>query len=194
VIGKKRAKLFIVSAPSGSGKTTLCNRLLNDGLGLEDSVSVTTRPPRPGEKDGRDYIFVDDPSFRREIVKGSFLEYEDNFGYLYGTPRAFIERSLRKGRNVLLSVDVKGAMKVRRAYPRESVLIFILPPSVRELKKRLHLRKSDTAKVIAERLAVAKKEISYKKFYDYKIVNNRIAGAYRKLKRVVLKEIEEDRP
>lgn len=194
MIGKKRAKLFIVSAPSGSGKTTLCNRLLNDGLGLEDSVSVTTRPPRPGEKDGRDYIFVDDPSFRREIAKGSFLEYEDNFGYFYGTPRAFIERSLRKGRNVLLSVDVKGAMKVRRAYPKESVLIFILPPSVRELKKRLHLRKSDTAKVIAERLAVAKKEISYKKFYDYKIVNDRITSAYRKLKRVVLKEMGEDRP
>lgn len=187
---KSKARLFIVSAPSGSGKTTLCRKLLADDLGLADSVSMTTRPARRGEKDGVDYIFVTDAYFRKEIGRGGFLEYEENFGHLYGTPRAFIEKNLKKGRSVLLSIDVKGAMKVARAYPEESVLIFILPPSVKELKKRLHARRSEAAGVIARRLALAKKEMSYKKFYDYRIVNDRIHKAYRSLKKAVIKEMK----
>ena len=141
--GHTKAKLFIVSAPSGSGKTTLCRKLLGSGLGLVDSVSMTTRLPRPGEKNGEDYIFVTDALFRREIKKDGFLEYEENFGHLYGTPKAFIEKNIRKGTSVLLNIDVKGAMKVRRAYPAASVLIFVLPPSIKELKKRLQLRRAD---------------------------------------------------
>ena len=187
--GHTKAKLFIVSAPSGSGKTTLCRKLLENGLGLVDSVSMTTRLPRPGEKDGDDYIFVTASRFKREIKRGGFLEYEENFGYLYGTPKAFIEKNIRKGRNVLLNIDVKGAMKVARAYPAASILIFILPPSIRELKKRLHLRRSDSAEIIAKRLAIAKKEISFKEKYDYKIVNDHIPKAYKKLKAVIKKEI-----
>ena len=183
----KKAKLFIVSAPSGSGKTTLCRKLLASGLGLVDSVSMTTRPPRPGEKDGDDYIFVTDADFKREIKRGGFLEYEENFGHLYGTPKAFIENSIRKGASVLLNVDVKGAMKVRRAYPDVSILIFILPPSIKELKERLNRRRSDSAMVIAKRLAIAKKEIAYKRRYDYRIVNDHIPQAYRKLKNIVEK-------
>jgi guanylate kinase len=190
---KNRAKLFIVSAPSGSGKTTLCRKLLSDGLGLVDSVSMTTRPPRPGEKKGEDYFFVTDAYFRRAIQKNGFLEHEENFGYLYGTPKNFVEKNLRKGTSVLLSIDVKGAMKVRRAYPKESVLVFILPPSVKELKKRLHLRKSDTAQVIAGRLAIAKKEMGYKKFYDYRLINDNVNEAYKRLKKIVLKEITKER-
>lgn len=186
-----KAKLFIVSAPSGSGKTTLCRKLLASGLGLVDSVSMTTRLPRPGEKNGSDYIFVTDYRFRREMRRGGFLECEENFGNLYGTPKAFIENNIRKGANVLLSIDVKGAMKVARAYPASSILIFILPPSIRELKKRLHLRKSDSAQVIAKRLALAKKEISYSKKYDYRIVNDHIPQAYKKLKSIVEKEIKK---
>lgn len=184
-----KAKLFIISAPSGSGKTTLCRKLLASGLDLADSVSMTTRLPRPGEKNGGDYIFVTDAHFKREINKGGFLEYEENFGHLYGTPKAFVEKNIRKGTSVLLNIDVKGAMKVKRAYPSASVLIFILPPSIKELKKRLHLRKSDSAQVIARRLAIARKEMSYKKRYDYMIVNDRIPEAYRKLKSVIEKEI-----
>lgn len=185
----QKAKLFIVSAPSGSGKTTLCKKLLASGLGVVDSVSMTTRLPRPGETDGGDYIFVTDAQFRRKIRSGGFLEYEENFGHLYGTPKAFIEKNLRKGTSVLLNIDVKGAMKVRRAYPADSVLIFILPPSIKELKRRLHLRKSDSVKVIAGRLAVAKKEMSYHRRYDYRIVNDRILKAYEKLKTIIEKEI-----
>ncbi|MCX5679239.1 MAG: guanylate kinase [Candidatus Omnitrophica bacterium] len=189
--GHTKAKLFIVSAPSGSGKTTLCRKLLGSGLGLVDSVSMTTRLPRPGERNGDDYIFVTDAHFRREIRGGGFLEYEENFGHLYGTPKAFVEHNIRKGRSVLLNIDVKGAMKVARAYPAASILIFILPPSIRELKKRLHLRKSDSDQVIAKRLAIAKKEISYKEKYDYRIVNDHIPQAYKKLKAIIEKEIRK---
>lgn len=187
--GHIKAKLFIVSAPSGSGKTTLCRKLLGSGLGLADSVSMTTRPPRPGEKNGEDYIFVTDAHFRREIKRGGFLEYEENFGHLYGTPKDFIIKNIRKSTSVLLSIDVKGAMKVKRAYPAACKLIFILPPSVKELKKRLHLRKSDSAEVIAKRLSIAKKEMSYKKRYDYRIVNDHIPQAYKKLKDIIKKEM-----
>ncbi len=187
----QKAKLFIVSAPSGSGKTTLCRKLLGSGLGLVDSVSMTTRPPRPGEKDGDDYIFVTDAHFRREIKRRGFLEYEENFGYLYGTPKDFIEKNIRKGRSVLLNIDVKGAMKVARAYPAASKLIFILPPSIKELKRRLQMRKSDSAQVIAKRLAIARKEMSYKKKYDYRIVNDHIPEAYKKLEGIIKTEIEK---
>lgn len=187
----KKAKLFIVSAPSGSGKTTLCKKLLDSGLGLADSVSMTTRAPRPGEKDGVDYIFATDARFRRQISGGGFLEYEENFGHFYGTPKAFIEKNLRKGTSVLLNIDVKGAMKVRRAYPDASILIFILPPSIWELKKRLHLRKSDSGMVIARRLAIARKEMSYKSRYDYRIVNEHIPQAYKKLRQIVEKETKK---
>lgn len=190
MIKKKNPRVFIVSAPSGGGKTTLCRKLLASGLDLADSISMTTRPPRPGEVSGADYIFTGDAHFRREIKRGGFLEYEENFGYLYGTPKDFVEENLRKARSVLLNIDVKGAMKVRRAYPDKSVLIFILPPSMSELKKRLALRKSDSPEVIAGRLKFAKKEISYKSKYDYRIVNDNLEKAYKRLKDIISKEIE----
>lgn len=188
MIKKKSPKIFIISAPSGGGKTTLCHKLLANDPALADSISMTTRPPRPGEKDGLDYIFTEDAHFRDEIKKGGFLEYEENFGYLYGTPKDFVENNLRKGRSVLLSIDVKGAMKVRRAYPDRSVLIFILPPSISELKKRLALRKSDSPEVIAGRLKLAKEELSYKSKFDYKVVNDNLEKAYRRLKDIIYKE------
>jgi len=187
-----KAKLFIISAPSGSGKTTLCNKLLASGLGLADSVSMTTRPPRTGEKNKKDYIFVTDAYFKRKIKNGGFLEYEENFGYLYGTPKAFIEDNIRKGVSVLLNIDVKGAMKVARAYPAASVLLFILPPSIKELKRRLHLRKSDSSAVIARRLSIARREMSYRRKYHYRIVNDRISEAYKKLKNIIKKEMEKE--
>ncbi len=184
-------KIFVVSAPSGCGKTTLCNRLLSDGLGLANSVSMTTRPPRPGEKNGVDYRFVSGKRFDRIVRKKGFLEYEENFGYFYGTPRAFVENHLNKGKSVLLSIDVKGAMKIQKAYSRESVLIFLLPPSMVALKKRLRSRKSDSLAVIRRRLGVAKRELSYKKRYDYRIVNDNLEKAYRRLKNVVVAEMEQ---
>ncbi len=181
-------RLFIISAPSGCGKTTLCNRLLNDNLGLANSISMTTRPPRPDERGGIDYHFVSKEQFRRMIKTGGFLEYEDNFGHLYGTPRRFVEDKLRRGRSVLLSIDVKGAMKVKKAYPKESVLIFILPPSIGALKRRLRLRRSDEPTQINTRLKIAKSEMSYKDRYGYRVVNDRIDNAYRRLKKIIVEE------
>lgn len=190
--GKRRsAKIFIVSAPSGCGKTTLCDRLLKEDFTLANSISMTTRPPRPGERSGRDYIFVPRARFLRMVKAGGMLEHEENFGNLYGTPAAFVEKNLAKGVSVLLNIDVKGAMKVRRIYPDKSILIFILPPSVKALKTRLSLRRSDTAEAVRRRLALAKKEISYAARYDYRIVNDKLDVAYRTLKKIVNKELED---
>ncbi len=185
-------KLFVISAPSGSGKTTLCKKLLHSGLGLANSISMTTRPPRPGERDGRDYHFVSEKYFRSAIKRGGFLEYEENFGHLYGTPKKFIDSRIKGEKSVLLSIDVKGAMKVSRAYPKKTVLIFIMPPSLGTLKKRLRSRKSDAQKAISVRLKLARKEISYKKRYDYTIVNDRLAVAYKRLKTIVASELRKD--
>lgn len=186
-MGRKRlaGKLFVISAPSGCGKTTLCKRLLRDGMGLIDSVSVTTRPPRRGEKDGVDYHFVSKRHFQRMIERGALLEYEDNFGHLYGTPKRFIDKALKNGQSILLSIDVKGAMKVKKIYSHNSVLVFVLPPSLGELKKRLKYRMSDDAATISKRLAQARKEISYKKRYDYRIVNDRLDSTYKRLKKMI---------
>lgn len=183
------AKLFVISAPSGSGKTTLCRKLLRSGLGLANSISMTTRPPRPGEIDGRDYHFVSEKYFRSAIKKNGLLEYEENFGHFYGTPRKFIDSCIKENKSVLLSIDVRGAMKVARAYPGDTVLIFIMPPSLGILRKRLCSRKSDARKAISVRLRLARKEISYKKRYDYTIVNDRLTVAYKRLKTIVASEL-----
>lgn len=185
-----KTKIFVISAPSGGGKTTLCKRLLDDGMPLALSVSMTTRPPRPGEMDGRDYRFTEEQKFRGMIRRKELLEYEGNFGYLYGTPKDFVERNLKKGQAVLLSIDVKGAMKIRRAYPANSVLIFILPPSISALEKRLSGRHSESPLAITRRIARAKKEMGYKNKYDYRIVNDRLESAYERLKDVIISELE----
>jgi guanylate kinase len=183
------AKLFVISAPSGSGKTTLCNKLAEDDLPLERSISMTTRPPRKGEKDGVDYFFVSEKYFRGVVKKDGFLEYEENFGYFYGTPKSFIDKMLKENRNILLSIDVKGAIKVRRQYPDESVLIFILPPSLKVLKERLQLRRSEDKSAIQTRLKLARKEMAYKAKYDYTVVNDRLDVAYKRLKKIVISEL-----
>lgn len=188
---RKAGELFVISAPSGSGKTTLCKKLLEDDLGLLDSVSATTRSPRPGESDGVDYHFVSRKKFQEMIEKNALLEYEENFGELYGTPREFVEENLKAGRSVLLSIDVKGAMKVKKKYPEKSVFIFILPPSMETLKKRLVGRMSEGKTSIRKRLEEAKKELSYKKKYDHCVVNDNLASAYRKLKNIILAELRK---
>jgi guanylate kinase len=187
-----KGKIFIVSAPSGCGKTTLCKKLLKDKLKLKQSVSITTRPPRRGERSGSDYFFVSAEEFIRMIDAKELLEYEENFGFLYGTPKKAVESLLKKNESVLLSIDVKGAMNVRKTYPHNSVLIFIMPPSMEELKKRLESRESDTAKSILNRLKVAKQEIAVRDKYDYVVVNDRLDVAYKKLKEIILLEGEKD--
>ena len=185
-------RIFIISAPSGCGKTTLCKKLLKDKLKLHQSVSITTRPPRRGERNGTDYFFLSAEEFIRMIDAKELLEYEENFGFLYGTPRKAVEELLREGKNVLLSIDVKGAMNVRKSYPQNSVLIFIAPPSMEELKKRLESREADTAKAILNRLKVAKQEVACKDKYNYVVVNDRLNATYKRLKDRIILEGEKD--
>lgn len=185
-----KTKIFVVSAPSGCGKTTLCDKLLADRPDLANSVSMTTRLPRPGETKGKDYIFVSKRRFLDMVKRNAFIEHEENFGNLYGTPTKFVEQNLAVGKPVLLSIDVKGAMKIRRRYPKESVLIFILPPSLKALKERLKKRRSETPEAMMRRLSLAKKEIEYSGKYDHRIVNDTLDKAFRNLKDIVKTELE----
>ena len=139
----KSGLLMVISAPSGAGKTSICRELFKEVPGLAYSVSFTTRPPRPGEKNGKDYYFITEAEFRSSVEKKEFLEWNDVYGYLYGTSRSFVESVLREGRDLLLDVDTKGAKNIREACAG-AVFIFILPPSERELRERLDRRGSET--------------------------------------------------
>ena len=186
-MARKKGKIFVVSAPSGSGKTTLCTALAGRSRKITQSVSMTTRPPRRGEKNGRDYYFVTEREFRKDIEKGRFLEWDRNFGNFYGTPRRHVEDSLKKGKDVILSIDVKGAMQVKKSCP-EAVFIFIKPPTFSELKKRLKKRNTEREASISERLEVAKKEMAYASKYNYVIVNDSLSKATKRLKYILESE------
>lgn len=184
---KRKGILFIISAPSGSGKTTLCTRLVESVDSLYRSISMTTRPPRPGEKDGKDYIFIEKPEFIKRQKKNEFLEWAKVFGEYYGTPKKHIVHMLKRGSDVLLSIDVQGAMKIKRL-KLDAVYIFILPPSLAMLRERLINRSTDSKEAIYERLNVAKKEVACSERYDYVIINNRLEPALDNLRAVIIAE------
>lgn len=184
---KKQGILFIISAPSGSGKTTLCTRLVESIDSLYRSISMTTRPPRPGEKDGMDYIFIEKSEFIKRQKKNEFLEWAKVFGEYYGTPKKHILHMLKRGSDVLLSIDVQGAMKIKRL-KLDAVYIFILPPSLEMLRERLINRSTDSKKAISERLNVAKKEMACSHKYDYVIINNRLELALDSLRAIIVAE------
>ncbi len=176
--------LFVISAPSGAGKTTLTRHLLAEDPSLKFSVSYTTRKPRPGEQHGRDYFFVDRPEFERMIAAGELLEHARVFDNYYGTGRAQIEVHTRAGTNVLLDIDWQGARQVRAAMPT-SVLIFIMPPSLAELERRLRGRATDSEEVIARRLSEARDDIQRWHEFDYVVVNEVFDRALAELKAIV---------
>ncbi|MFA5389030.1 MAG: guanylate kinase [Candidatus Omnitrophota bacterium] len=184
---KKKGILFIISAPSGSGKTTLCTRLVESVDSLYRSISMTTRPPRPGEKDGMDYIFIEKPEFMKRLKRSEFLEWAKVFGEYYATPKKHITHMLKRGSDVLLSIDVQGAMKIKRL-KLDAVYIFILPPSIAMLKERLINRSTDTKEAIRERLNISKKEIACSRTYDYVVVNNRLECALDNLRAIIIAE------
>ena len=183
----KNGRIFVISAPSGSGKTTICKKVLKKAKNLTPSVSVTTRRPRKNEKDKRDYYYVSRRSFKEKIKKGSLLEWEENFGYFYGTPKHFVMAELKKGRNLLLSIDVKGAMQVKKKFP-ESILIFIKPPSFKELSRRLTSRNTDKPREIAKRLKIAKAELKFMPKYNYVVTNDRLENAILKVVSIIKHE------
>ncbi len=183
----KKGKLFVISAPSGSGKTTLCQRLLRSFRGkrkLVHSVSFTTRKPRRGEREGRDYFFISKKEFIKRRRRGQFLEWAKVLDNFYGTPREFVEKHINRGADVLLSIDVQGALKIKRK-ASSAVFIFILPPTLQELESRLKRRSSEGRAEITRRLKLARREMSFLTKYDYVVLNDRINKALAKLKEII---------
>ena len=176
--------VFMVVAPSGAGKSTLVNALLARDGGLELSISFTTRAPRPGEQDGREYRFTDSDDFLARRARGEFLECAEVHGHYYGTSRLWIEQRLAVGRDVLLEIDWQGARQVRAALP-QAIGIFILPPSIEALEARLHKRGQDPPQVITRRLLAAGAEISHAAEFEYVIVNENFDTALDELRAIV---------
>lgn len=180
----KKGKLFVISGSSGVGKGTLLKKLLEKNPQLEVSISATTRSPRPGEADGVNYFFVTKEEFLKEVENGDFLEWAEFNGNYYGTRQAWVERNLDKGKNLILEIETKGALQIKKKLP-DSVLIFILPPSIEELEHRLRGRNTEDEETIQGRLHEVKREIECSKSYDYTIVNDDLDRALDELERVI---------
>jgi guanylate kinase len=177
----RRGLMLLISSPSGAGKTSLSRRLVADHADLDLSISATTRPPRPGEVHGREYHFVDRPTFDAMIERGEFLEWADVHDHRYGSPRGPVMASLAEGKDVLFDIDWQGAQSIAGHAPEDSVRVFILPPSMADLSRRLHARAQDREDVIQNRLARAYGEIEQAGAYDYVIVNDDFDHAYAEL-------------
>jgi guanylate kinase len=168
----RRGLMLVLSSPSGAGKTTLSREVLEEDPGIALSVSVTTRKQRPGEIDGRHYHFIDRAGFDAMVAKGELLEWAEVFGNCYGTPRTPVETALASGRDVLFDVDWQGTQQLKEKAPTDLVSIFVLPPSIPELQRRLHSRAQDSEDVIHARMAKAAAEMSHWSEYDYVIINH----------------------
>ncbi|MCI9010503.1 MAG: guanylate kinase [Clostridia bacterium] len=182
-----KRSLFVISGPSGVGKGTLVNRLLQEDDSLALSVSCTTRAPREGEKDGREYFFLTKEEFSKRIGEDGFLEWDEHFGNCYGTPKEFVLRQL-ESKSVILEIDVKGALQVKNSGFEHTVLIMIVPPDPETLMNRLSQRGSETEAELEKRLERVRFELSQNHLYDYTVVNDDLEEATRALQNIILKE------
>lgn len=178
------ATLFIVAAPSGAGKTSLVKALTESLSDIQTSVSCTTRVARPREVDGVNYFFIDDAKFKAMINADEFLEYAEVFGHYKGTPKAWVDKKLAAGVDVVLEIDWQGAQSIRQLYP-DSITVFVLPPSKQALEKRLYERDQDSPEVIAQRMAAAQSEMSHYREFDYLVVNDDFDQALKELQAIV---------
>jgi len=185
---QRRGLMLVLSSPSGAGKTTLSRQLLDNDKQIQLSVSATTRARRPGEKDGVDYHFVDTQTFRGMIERNEFLEYAEVFGNYYGTPHAPVDAALSAGRDVLFDIDWQGTQQLQDKVKADLVTVFILPPSTRDLEKRLLTRAQDSKEVVAQRMAKAADEMSHYAEYDYVIINKDIGTSLNNLKAILSAE------
>lgn len=185
---QRRGLMLVLSSPSGAGKTTLSRQLLDNDKQIQLSVSATTRARRPSEKDGVDYRFVDTATFSGMIQRAEFLEHARVFDHYYGTPRAPVEAALKGGRDVLFDIDWQGTQQLQEKGRDDLVTVFILPPSTRDLEKRLLTRAQDSKDVVAQRMAKAADEMSHYAEYDYTIINRDIATSLNQLKSILTAE------
>jgi len=181
-----KGKLFIISGPSGAGKGTICKRLI-DETKVEISVSMTTRQPREGEVEGKSYYFTTKEDFLKKVEADGFLEWAEVYGNYYGTPKAKVDEKLAAGIDVVLEIDIQGALNVKEVYP-DGIFIFILPPSMAELRKRITGRGSETEESLKLRLSQTLKEVSYIDKYDYCVVNGELEEAVARVKSIVVAE------
>jgi guanylate kinase len=184
----RRGLMLVLSSPSGAGKTTLSRRLLEEDSGVALSISVTTRKMRPGEEDGRDYHFIDQPRFDALIGKNELLEYAEVFDNYYGTPRKPVMDALAQGRDVLFDIDWQGTQQLREKARTDLVSVFILPPSIPELEKRLHSRAQDDYDTIVRRMAKASDEMSHWAEYDYVVINRDLEQAFSEVRAILSAE------
>ena len=180
----RRGNLIVISAPSGAGKTTIVKRILKEDEYVSFSISYTTRKMRDGEVDGKDYFFVDEETFKNMIDEDEFLEWAKVYGNYYGTSKTFVNKILEGGKDVLLDIDVQGARQVKEK-DKDATLIFIIPPSFRELERRLRGRGTDSREVIEKRLKIAKSEIMEYKIYDFLVINDMLDEAVLNVRKII---------
>jgi guanylate kinase len=185
---ERRGLMFVLSSPSGAGKTTLARELMSKVASLQMSVSVTTRPMRPGEVEGKDYFFIDKQRFDAMVKNNELLEHAPVFDHFYGTPRAPVEAALSAGRDVLFDIDWQGTQQLREKARQDVVSVFILPPSATDLEKRLHTRAQDSDAVIRSRMSRASHEMSHWAEYDYIVINRSIEEAFAEVKAILKAE------
>lgn len=188
---EKTGRIFVVSGPSGSGKTTLLmtvrsRKEFRDNL--VKVVTITTRKPRPGERNGKDYQYLGKEEFLKRLQNGEFIESQEIYGDYYATPQKDLMALIRSGRDALLCVDVRGAFALKHIFPRESILIFIKVPDIKSLRERLHLRSSENKEALERRLKIAREEISQSKNYDYAIMNDDLPRALKELSAIIIAE------
>ena len=184
---KKQGLLIVLSGPSGSGKNTVCDMAKEVMPNIWESVSMTSRKPRKGEVDGKDYYFVSEEEFEKNIEDGKMLEHAKFAGNYYGTPRESVQKQLDAGKDVLLVIEIQGALQIKEKIP-QALFVFLLPPSMKELKRRLRMRKTETEEKLMERFETAYKEINELPKYNYVIVNDKADEAARKLEAIISAE------